>query len=240
MEESGIRDRVTRLEAQMGAQWRVLVQQGGAALLGQRVQEETSLERVRQERVTELERNVQELAGSAESLWAAQQAFVREMARDLGEIQQDSLADRERIAEMEAGVGIGMEDLRQHVRRLEDVAEGAAERAIQAVQARSVDGGDEPDPEPGELSRWMVETLAGMASDGGMRDGGQESPGESEGETRGSKGEGEQETEDRGAQNTGYWQRFGGTEVISLREARRRVRERKAKWKAERAREAAF
>ena len=86
----------------------------------------------------------------------------------------------------------------------------------------------------------MVETLAGMASDGGMRDGGQESPRESEGETRGSKGEGKQETEDRGAQNTGYWQRFGGTEVISLREARRRVRERKAKWKADRAWEAAY
>ena len=79
----------------------------------------------------------------------------------------------------------------------------------------------------------------GMASDGGMRDGGQESPGESEGETRSSNGEGKQETGDRGAQNTGYWQRFGGTEVISLREARRRVRERKAKWKAERAREIA-
>ena len=58
------------------------------------------------------------------------------------------------------------------MRRLEDVAEGA-ERAIQAVRVRSVDGGAEPDPEPGELSRWMVETLAGMASDGGMRDGGQ-------------------------------------------------------------------
>ena len=80
VEESDVRNRITRLEAQMGAQWRVLVQQGGAALLGQRVQEETSRERVRQERVTELERNVQELAGSVESLWAAQQALVREIA----------------------------------------------------------------------------------------------------------------------------------------------------------------
>ena len=160
------------------------------------------------------------------------------MTQDLDQIRQDSLADRERIAEMGAEIKMGMEDLRQHVRRLEDVAEGA-ERAIQAVRVRSVDGGAEPDSEPGELSRWMVETLAGMASDGGMRDGGQGSPRESEGETRGSNGEGKQETGDRGAQNTGYWQRFGGTEVISLREARRRVRERKAKWKAERAREIA-
>ena len=135
---------------------------------------------------------------------------------------------------------MGVEDLRQHVRRLEDVAEGAAERGIQAVRVESVDGGAEPDSEPGELSRWMEETLAGMASDGGMRDGGQESPGESEGETRSSNGEGKQETGDGGAQNTGYWQRFGGTEVISLREARRQARERKAKWKAERAREAAY
>ena len=161
------------------------------------------------------------------------------MTQDLDQIRQDSLADRERIAEMGAEIKMGMEDLRQHVRRLEDVAEGAAERGIQAVRVESVDGGAEPDSEPGELSRWMVETLAGMASDGGMRDGGQGSPRESEGETRGSNGEGKQETGDRGAQNTGYWQRFGGTEVISLREARRRVRERKAKWKAERAREIA-
>ena len=195
VEESDVRNRITRLEAQMGAQWRVLAQQGGAALLGQRVQEETSRERVRQERVTELERNVQELAGSVESLWAAQQALVRERDRDLGEIRQDSLADRERIAEMEAGVGIGMEDLRQQVRRLEDVAEGAMARVIQADRARSVEGRAKPDPEPGEMSRWMVETLEAMASGGGTVDDGQESPRVSEEETRGSDGGGRCQTE---------------------------------------------
>ena len=131
---------------------------------------------------------------------------------------------------------MGMEDLRQHVRRLEDVAEGAMAKAIQAVQA-SVDGGAEPDPEPGELNRWMVETLAMMASGGEMVDGGQESPRVSEEETRGSNGEGKVPNE-KGAQETGYWQSFGGTEMMSVREARRPVIARGAKWKAERARAA--
>jgi hypothetical protein len=235
--KASIWDRVTRLEAQVGTQWRVL--EGGGALLDRQTPDERRLE-IKEERIAELEREMQELMGGARSLWETQQALARETTQDLGQIRQDSLADRERIAEVGAKVEMGVEDLRQHVRRLEDVAEGAAERGIQAVRVRSVDGGAEPDPEPGELSRWMVETLAGMASDGGMRDGGQESPGESEGETRSSNGEGKQETGDRGAQNTGYWQRFGGTEVISLREARRQVRERKAKWKAEHPRIAAL
>ena len=211
--------------------------EGGGALLDRQAPDEGRPE-IKEKRIAELEREVQELMGGARSLGEAQQALAREMTQDLDQIRQDSLADRDRIAEIGAEIKMGMEDLRQHVRRLEDVAEGA-ERAIQAVRARSVDGGAEPDPEPGELSRWMEETLAEKASDGGMRDGEQGSPKESEGETRGSNGEGKQETGDGGAQNTGYYQRFGGTEVISLREARRQVRQRKAKWKAEHPRIAA-
>ena len=130
-----------------------------------------------------------------------------------------------------------MEDLRQQVRRLEDVAEGAMARVIQADRARSVEGRAKPDPEPGEMSRWMVETLEAMASGGGTVDDGQESPRVSEEETRGSDGRGEV-TNGGGAQETGHGQNFGGTEMMGVREVRRAVGARKARWKAERARAA--
>ena len=136
--KAGILDRIARLETQVGLQGRVL--EGGGALIDRQAPDEGRLE-IEKEWAAELERKVQELMGDTRSLWEAQQVLARETTQELGQIRQDSLADRERIAEVGAKVEMGVEDLRQHVRRLEDVAEGAAERGIQAVRVRSVDGG---------------------------------------------------------------------------------------------------